>query len=125
MNPAFIPIIGSAIKKLIDKAVPDKKQAMEIKERIDLDIQDLERTELKGAIDIILAEAQGESWLQRNWRPGLMVWFAILVGAYWFGWTPENLPESTVLKLFTIVQVGVGGYILGRSGEKIVKEYKK
>jgi len=125
MNPALIPILGSAVKKLIDRAIPDKDKALEIKRQLDLDIQDIERTELKGAIDIIVAEAKGDSWLQRSWRPLLMLWFAGLVGAHWLGFTPDNLSQSTINQLLSIVQIGIGGYIVGRSGEKIMKEYKK
>lgn len=125
MNPALIPILGSAVKKLIDRAIPDKDKALEIKRQLDLDLQDIERTELKGAIDIIVAEANGDSWLQRSWRPLLMLWFAGLVGAHWLGFTPDNLSQSTINQLLSIVQIGIGGYIVGRSGEKIMKEYKK
>ena len=28
---------------------------------------------------VIIAEAQGESWLQRNWRPSLMVVFGFII----------------------------------------------
>lgn len=125
MNPALIPILGSAVKKLIDRAIPDKDKALEIKRQLDLDIQDIERTELKGAIDIIVAEAKGDSWLQRSWRPLLMLWFAGLVGAHWLGFTPENMPQETVNHLLTIVQYGVSGYIASRGVEKAVKEWKK
>lgn len=53
-----------------------------------------------------------------------MVWFAALVGAHWLGFTPENLSQESVNHLLTIVQIGIGGYVLGRSGEKIMKAYK-
>ena len=54
-----------------------------------------------------------------------MLWFAGLVGAHWLGFTPPNLPVEVVNNLLDIVQVGVGGYVLGRSGEKMVKAYKE
>ena len=70
-----------------------------------------------------MAEAQG-SWLQRNWRPMLMVTFAVLVVAHWFGFTAENIPESVQNSLFSIVMVGVGGYVAGRSAEKVADKWK-
>lgn len=76
-------------------------------------------TEAQGSI--ITAEAKSESWLARNWRPLVMLWFAGLVGGYWFGFTPANLTEPTVLALFDIIQYGLSGYIVGRSAEKITK----
>jgi len=81
----------------------------------------LEKARLESRSSIITAEASGESWLQRNWRPMLMLWFAALVGGYWFGLTPDNLSQQTVIALFDIVQLGVGGYIAGRSAEKITR----
>ena len=53
-----------------------------------------------------------------------MIWFAVLVGAHWLGFTPAGLGEETILSLLDIVQVGIGGYVLGRTGEKMMKAYK-
>lgn len=125
MIEALIPAVTGMIGKVIDRAVEDKDKANELKAKIGMEVATMAQTELKGAIDIILAEAKGESWLQRNWRPCLMLWFAGLVGAHWLGYTPPNLPETVVNNLLDIVQVGVGGYVVGRSGEKIMREYKK
>lgn len=82
---------------------------------------DLEKTLIGARGGAVTAEIQGESWLQRNWRPLLMLWFGVLMGGYWFGLTPDTLTESTIEALFAIVQVGLGGYVIGRSAEKITK----
>ena len=118
------PLI-TLISGVIDKAIPDKDEAEKLKAQITLAALDQSNTELKGAVDIIVAEANGDSWLQRSWRPLLMLWFAALVGAHWLGFTPDTLPESVVINLLDIVQIGIGGYVLGRSGEKMVKAYKQ
>jgi len=115
----------SLIGKAVDKAVPDRAEAERLKAEITLSAMAEGRAELDGAVSIITAEAGGESWLQRNWRPLLMLWFAGLVGAHWLGFTPPNLPDAVVAQLLDIVQVGVGGYVLGRSAEKVVREYKR
>jgi len=82
----------------------------------------LEQTRLEVRGQAIQAEATGDSWLQRNWRPLTMIWFSILLGGYWFGYTPENLSEEAILSLFGLIKLGLGGYVLGRSAEKITKE---
>ena len=82
----------------------------------------LEQTRLEVRGQAIQAEATGESWLQRNWRPLTMIWFSVLLGGYWFGYTPENLSEEAILSLFGLIKLGLGGYVLGRSAEKITKE---
>lgn len=118
--PALLNVIGGAI----DKVLPDKDKAEELKAAITLAMLDQGSRELAGAVEIIKAEAQGDSWLQRNWRPGLMVWFAGLIGAHWLGFTPPNLPADIVGKLLDIVQVGIGGYVIGRSVEKAAAAWK-
>jgi len=80
------------------------------------------QAELNTSSSVVIAEAKGESWLQRNWRPLLMLWFAILVGAHWLGFTAPGLSDVVVLSLLSIVKVGIGGYIVGRTGEKISRE---
>ena len=75
--------------------------------------------EKKEPTDVIIAEAEGESLLLRNWRPIVMIWFSILIGSYWFGFVPVNLPIQAIDGMFNLVQIGLGGYVIGRSGEKI------
>ena len=53
-----------------------------------------------------------------------MLVFAGLVVAHWFGYTAPDIPESVQNSLLNIVLVGMGGYIVGRSGEKIMDKYK-
>ena len=95
-----------------------------IKQKIQEQLISGELKELEAQAKIITAEANG-SWLQRNWRPILMLIFAALVVAHWFGFTAPNIPESVQNSLLNIVMVGVGGYIVGRSGEKIADKIKK
>jgi hypothetical protein len=75
--------------------------------------------------EIIKAEASGESYLQRNWRPIVMLVFAGLVVAHWLGYTAENLSEGSISMLLGIVKIGIGGYVIGRSGEKIAPQVIK
>ncbi|NWO05552.1 MAG: hypothetical protein HLX50_07570 [Alteromonadaceae bacterium] len=82
---------------------------------------DLERARIETRGQVVQAEAQGESWLQRNWRPLTMIWFSVLIGGYWFGYTPPNLSEAAVLSLFGLMKLGLGGYVIGRSAEKITQ----
>lgn len=112
--------ITNLIGKAIDKAVPDKDEANKLKAEITMAAFESDAKELQGAIDIIVAEANGGSWLQRNWRPITMMTFLVLIVCDSFGLLEYRLaPES-----WTLLKIGLGGYVMGRSGEKIIKEYK-
>ena len=108
----------------IDKTIDNKAEAEKIKQKIQEQLISGQLKELEAQAKVITAEANG-SWLQRNWRPLLMLTFAGLVVAHWFGFTAPNIPESVQNSLLNIVLVGVGGYIVGRSGEKIADKFKK
>ncbi|MDX8383555.1 MAG: 3TM-type holin [Ghiorsea sp.] len=126
----FLSIISDVFKPaaaLISEAIEDKDKANELRSqmyRIEAELSskalDYERDLMQAQASIISAEAKGESWLQRNWRPMMMMWFAGLLGMYWFGMTPDNMSQETLNKLFDLIQIGIGGYIVGRSAEKIV-----
>jgi hypothetical protein len=70
---------------------------------------------------IVEAEAKGQSWLQRNWRPITMLTFLILVVCDNFGLLVFRLSNEAWL----LLQIGLGGYVVGRTGEKIVEKIRK
>jgi len=119
MIQLLIPALSAILSKVIDKAVPDKDKAAQLKADATQQLISMDQMELQGAIDIIKAEATGGSWIQQNWRPITMLSFLVLLFMYWFGIAPENLPESTINKLFDLLQIGIGGYIGGRTIEKV------
>lgn len=69
--------------------------------------------------NIVIAEAKGEDRLQRDWRPITMIGFLVLLFLYWFGIEPHNVTQATIDQVFGLLKIGMGGYIVGRSGEKI------
>jgi hypothetical protein len=79
-----------------------------------------EKAALEARSSIIEAEAKGDGMLQRNWRPATMLIFVGLTVAYWFGYTPEGLSEERLQDVFELIKLGLGGYVIGRSAEKIV-----
>ena len=83
----------------------------------------LELAKLEAKKDIILAEANNNSWLARTWRPIVMLMFAFTAVAYAFGLT--DIDSEYVGHFFTLLTVGLGGHVIGRSGEKIVKTWKQ
>ncbi|MDQ7082649.1 MAG: 3TM-type holin [Aquificota bacterium] len=80
---------------------------------------------LQAQTQIITTEAKSESWLTRSWRPITMLTFTALLVADWLGFTAPNLTPEMKAKLYDIIQLGLGGYVIGRSAEKVVKEVKE
>lgn len=71
--------------------------------------------------DVIVAEANGHSWLQRNWRPLMMLFFAVLIGIVtWTGGfiNGRQLDPAFIMEILSIVKLGLSGYVIGRSVEK-------
>ena len=117
--------ITDTVSKIVDKIAPDADLAEKLKFEITKELIALDNKTIQTQANVIMSEANGDSWLQRNWRPLVMLNFSCLITAHWLGYTPENLSELQILALLEIVKVGLGGYVLGRSAEKVMKEYKK
>ena len=77
--------------------------------------QQYEQSLLDGQQKIIAAEATSGNWLTSSWRPITMLTFLALVVCDSFGWLHSPLAPQA----WTLLQVGIGGYTVGRSGEKV------
>lgn len=119
-----VSLIGTIFKpatELIDNlhtSAEEKLQAQVALEKLKVDTAleflGYEQQLLASKKDIIVAEAQGGSVLQRSWRPITMLTFLGLVVLDSFGWLASPLaPEA-----WTLLQIGLGGYVVGRSVEK-------
>ena len=62
---------------------------------------------------------QQGNWLQRSWRPLVMLAFVILLIIRWTGISQHPIDLSLELKLMDIIELGLGGYVVGRSVEKV------
>ena len=79
---------------------------------------DYESEKMKAQVDAIKAEAAGQSWIQRSWRPITMLTFLVLVVCDSFGLLAFRLSDEA----WTLLKIGLGGYVIGRSAEKIVPQ---
>lgn len=99
-------------KTIIDKIWPDAGEQEKQKVQMAL-------TMFAAQSEIVKAEAQSSNWLASGWRPITMLTFTSLIVARWFGWAAPDLSPEEYIKLWDIVQLGLGGYVIGRSVEKI------
>ena len=112
------PVFG-----VIDKAVPDKDLAQKLKHDVQTAMIAQESTFVQAARDVVVSETQG-NWLQRSWRPIIMLMFAAVIGNN-FGLAPYveafggvavvlEIPDG----MWTLLTIGMGGYVVGRTFEK-------
>lgn len=111
-------VIGD-IGKIIDDLFTSDEERDAAKNKIMQVLREKELELQQMQTDIIIAEAKG-NWLQRTWRPILMLSFGFIViynkfAAPLFKW-PIPVLEG---EFWTLLQIGIGGYVVGRSAEKI------
>jgi hypothetical protein len=115
----ILPAITEALSGFIKSKFPDPVEGQKAANEITIALLEKSDKINSAAAEIVKAEAASESWLARSWRPIVMLTFAGLIVARWFGWAAPNLSEDEYLKLWDIVQLGLGGYVVGRSVEKV------
>jgi hypothetical protein len=126
---AFLEIVQAIFKPLSDvidhlTVSGDQKAALQ-QAALNAQVQaasqaaNYEQSLLDSQTKLIAAEATGSSWLQRNWRPISALFLLGLVGAYWFGFSSPHLTQQTVDDCFSLVKICLGGYVAGRSIEKV------
>lgn len=125
------------VADLVDNLHTSKEEKLELKAKIDT-IASNAQAQILNFINkmaekqaaIIVAEATSEDKWVRRWRPIMMyVIIAIVANNYllipwlqalgWNGAPVIILPE----KVWTLMEIGLGGYIVGRSGEKIADKW--
>ena len=121
------PLIGDIVKEAIPD--PDKKMDAENKVRLAL-LENAKQIEAS-ASSIVLAEAKSESWIASSWRPILMMNITAIVSVNFLVFPLVEVFTGTKLsiplppELWTLLTVGVGGYTIGRSAEKVARNLKK
>ena len=110
----------------VDKAIPDKDLAEKLKAQLNTELLKSSTEQLKAAASIVEAEAKS-GWFSASWRPLLMyVLIFILVWNYIIGPVIKMMLGTVITfelpgDVWTLLQIGLGGYVVGRSGESIAR----
>ncbi len=102
----------NSVGSIIDKSSTTDEEKLEMKRKLsDLAIQaELQVLNLKS--EVTKLELQG-NWLQRSWRPiAMLALLACIIGLYIAG-------QPVDAALIDTFKLGLGGYIAGRSLEKV------
>ena len=112
---------GTVVKDLmsgLDKLFTSKEEKIIAENAIKQIIIQKQLELQKMQTEIIVTEAKG-NWLQRSWRPILMLAFGFIV-IYVKFLAPLfdlKIPELEN-EFWNLLQLGIGGYVVGRSAEK-------
>lgn len=119
----LVASVGNVIDKLTttdEEKLEAQRKLVEIERNFQLEMAKLDGEWAKTQADVITSEAKSESYLARNWRPILMLVFTYIVGHNYviapiFHLASVPIPPD----MWELLRLGMGGYIMGRSVEKI------
>lgn len=125
---SLIKAVGGIFDEFIHSGEEKAAATLELGKLQQTIVQDslaFEIEQVKAQAAVILAEAKS-GWLTRNWRPMLMMVFMAIIVNNFLIW-PYSTEMGIVAKelafpvwMQDLLKIGVGGYIGGRSAEKII-----
>lgn len=118
----FSQTAGNIVKSVgdaFDQNFTSKEERLQKRNELIQSIQDNLNSIRDMQAEIIKAEATG-NWLQRSWRPVVMLSFAFIVIYNEAISLMFSLPRTELTTDFWgLLKLGIGGYVVGRSAEKI------
>jgi hypothetical protein len=127
----FLDLIAGIFKpaaELIDELHTSDEERIKQQRRL-LEIQAMvldsslqyEKEMMTAKADIVTAEAKSEHWITATWRPITMLTFLALAVGDSLGFLPNPLRDEA----WVLLQIGLGGYVVGRSAEKVIKTVRE
>lgn len=125
---SYIPILGNVLDRVlsvVDNSISEKEKLERIKSDIIKIFFDANQNGIAQQAQVLTSEIKGQSWLQRNWRPSIMLLFGYIIFnnyilAPYVGFFFDKFPVLPIPDdLWDLLKLGIGGYICGRSAEKI------
>lgn len=121
----MIPLLDVGLR-IIEKLIPDPTAKAEAQRKL-IELQQTgQLAEIEAATRVVVAEAQSEHPLTSQWRPLTMLTFTAIVAnnyilypylrLFWADAPVLEMPEQ----LWNLLQIGIGGYVVGRTAEKVV-----
>ena len=123
--------LGKAVDNVLGRFFEDKEKAAQAAHELRLAMMEHEQTAQQVARDVVVAEAKSEHWVTSAWRPIVMLMFAVMIANNYiiapyldaiFGTSIMfDLPDQA----WSLLSVGLGGYVVGRSAEKVAGNLRK
>jgi len=123
--------LGTAVDKVLGRFFEDKDKAAQAAQELRLAMMEHEQTAQQVARDVVVAEAKSEHWVTSAWRPITMLTFVVMIGNNYIlaPYLDAILGTSIMFDLpdqaWGLLSVGLGGYVVGRSAEKVAGQLRK
>ncbi len=119
-------LFTSLREAITGEAIQDPNTKLKLLEAI----QEAESKMMEAKAKTIVAEATSDHWIVASWRPITMLIFVDIIAnndiiaPYFMSWGYKVPTREIPPDMWTLLQLGLGGYIAGRSAEKVTKIYK-
>ena len=138
MIGALLPVIAPLLSDVFKRVLPEEKdKRAEIEREINMALISNSAQIEQAAASVILAEAKSEHRITATWRPILMLTITAIVGWNYLLaplvelavrlFAGDQIPLTIPLPdaLWNLLMIGVGGYVVGRSAEKVADKVKR
>jgi len=123
--------IGNLFTGLREAITGEKVQDPTMKLQLLKELQEAESKMMEAKANTIIAEAKSEHFIVAAWRPITMLVFVFIIANNYilvpylimFGVPAPSLEIPP--NMWGLLELGMGGYIIGRSAEKAMKIYKE
>ncbi len=119
-----IKAVGEVVDRIlgkVDQLATSDQERLELRNELESmriefarQILDAELELTRKRSELIQAEAKGESWIQRNWRPVTALTFLVLIVLHHLG----VLSIAITDQMWDLLQIMIGGYVVSRGIEK-------
>lgn len=128
MFGTIVTNIVGPIAEILKKIIPDADARAQAQEEITKVVLTNEAAIMTAARDVIVAEINSGSYAARNWRPHFMyflmfliMWIAIIAPLIGVSTASIGSLKGVPAEVWQLMMIGMGGYVIGRTGEKIAE----
>jgi len=123
--------LGKTVDSVLGRFFEDKDQAAQAAHELRLGMLEHDETAQQVARDVVVAEARSDHWLTSAWRPiTMLVFVAIVANNYILApyidlFFDAGLQLDVPAPMWDLIKIGLGGYVVGRSAEKVAERVRR
>ena len=127
---AIITALLPVITKVFERAIPDPAERAKAQQEMTSILLENQGKIFDGMKEVMAADAKSESPLTRNARPIVVYWslavitLIVIGGVFGFAAPILDALKDSPDKLWDLMTYGIGAYVLGRSAEKAVTNWR-